>query len=150
MLRSDAGIIEPGGNRMLFLDLAVVVHQQIGAIAVQHAGPAAGDRGRVLAGTATNLFDPCHPSGVATRFAATDEIWVSAVFTQRVPAFESVTIQYRRDGEYLLDAPLQAGPAGLDCYYEEEPIRDAIPGTYRITVRHGSDELSSGEFVIAP
>ena len=32
---------------MRILDLAVLVHQQIGAIAVQHAGPAAGDRGRV-------------------------------------------------------------------------------------------------------
>ena len=34
---------------MRLLDLAVVVHQQIGAVAVQHAGLAAGDRGRVLA-----------------------------------------------------------------------------------------------------
>ena len=28
-------------------DLAVVVHQQVGAVAVQHAGPAAGERGGV-------------------------------------------------------------------------------------------------------
>ncbi len=49
MLGADAGIIEAGGDRMRFLDLAVVVHQQISAVAVQHAGPAAGDRGRVLA-----------------------------------------------------------------------------------------------------
>ena len=34
---------------MRLLDLAVVVLQQIGAVAVQHAGPAAGERGRVLA-----------------------------------------------------------------------------------------------------
>ena len=47
MLRPDAGIIEAGRDRMRVLDLAVVVHQQIGAVAVQHAGPAAGDRGRV-------------------------------------------------------------------------------------------------------
>ena len=35
---------------MRFLDLAVVVHQQIGAVAVQHAGRAARDRSRVQAG----------------------------------------------------------------------------------------------------
>ena len=32
---------------MRVLDLAVVVHQEIGAVAVQHAGPAARDRGRM-------------------------------------------------------------------------------------------------------
>src|SRR3990170_3933975 len=65
MLWPDAGIIEPGGDRMRFLDLAVVVHQQIGAIAVQHPGPAAGNRGRVLATVETEAgrfhavdFDP--------------------------------------------------------------------------------------------
>ena len=34
---------------MRLVDLAVLVHQQIGAIAVQHARPAAGDRSGVLA-----------------------------------------------------------------------------------------------------
>ena len=48
MLRADAGIIEAGRDRMRLLDLAVAVHQEIGAIAVQHAGPPAGDRRRVL------------------------------------------------------------------------------------------------------
>ena len=47
MLRPDAGIIQPRRNRMRVLDLAVVVHQKIRAVAVQHAGPAAGDRGRM-------------------------------------------------------------------------------------------------------
>ncbi len=49
MLGADAGIIEAGGDRMRLLDLAIVVHQEIGAIAMQHARSAAGDRGRVLA-----------------------------------------------------------------------------------------------------
>ncbi len=35
---------------MRFVDLAVFVHQQISAIAVQHAGPAAGDGSGVHAG----------------------------------------------------------------------------------------------------
>jgi hypothetical protein len=35
---------------MRFDDLAVVVAQQVGAIAVQHAGPAGGQRGRVAPG----------------------------------------------------------------------------------------------------
>ena len=34
---ADAGIIETGRDRMRFVDLAVLVHQEIGAIAVQHA-----------------------------------------------------------------------------------------------------------------
>ncbi len=47
MFRPDAGIIQPRRNRMRVLDLAVIVHQQIGAVAVQHARPAAGDRRRM-------------------------------------------------------------------------------------------------------
>src|ERR1019366_2307324 len=45
---ADAWIVEPGRDRMSFLDLPVGVHQQIGAVAMQHAGPAAGERGGVL------------------------------------------------------------------------------------------------------
>ena len=47
VLRPDAGIIEAGRDRMRLVDLAVAVHQQIGAVAVQHAGAAARDRGRM-------------------------------------------------------------------------------------------------------
>ena len=47
MFRPDAGIIQPGRNRMRVLDLAVIVHQEIGAVAMQHARPAAGDRRRM-------------------------------------------------------------------------------------------------------
>src|SRR5262249_15610816 len=47
MLRPDAGIIETGGDRVSLVDLAVVVHQEIGAVAVQDARPPARDGGRV-------------------------------------------------------------------------------------------------------
>src|SRR6476660_4154232 len=62
MLWSDAGIVESGGNRMRLLDLAVLVHQQIGAVAVQHPWPAAGNRGRMLATakTVAGRFDAVH------------------------------------------------------------------------------------------
>src|SRR5262245_66605251 len=53
VLRSDAWIIESGGNRMCFLDLPIAVHQQISAVAVQHARPAAGHPARVLVGVQT-------------------------------------------------------------------------------------------------
>ena len=49
VLGADAGIVEAGGDRVGLRDLAVVVLQQVGAVAVQHAGPAAGERGGVLA-----------------------------------------------------------------------------------------------------
>src|SRR5229473_7940469 len=49
MFRADAGIIEAGGDRMGLLDLSVVVHQQVRAIAVEHARPAARNGGRMLA-----------------------------------------------------------------------------------------------------
>src|SRR5215470_17270928 len=49
MFGTDAGVIKAGGDRMRLLDLAVTVHQQVGAVAVQHARPAARDGGRVLA-----------------------------------------------------------------------------------------------------
>jgi hypothetical protein len=38
MFRADAGIVEAGRDRMRLGDLAVLVLQQIGAVAVQHAG----------------------------------------------------------------------------------------------------------------
>ena len=50
MFGADARIVEAGRDRMRFGDLPVLVHQKIGAVAMQHAGPAAGDRGRMLAG----------------------------------------------------------------------------------------------------
>ena len=34
MFGPDSGIVEPGGNRMRFRDLAIFVLQQIGAVAV--------------------------------------------------------------------------------------------------------------------
>ena len=40
MLGADAGIVEAGGDRVRLDDLAVVVLQQVGAVAVQHARPA--------------------------------------------------------------------------------------------------------------
>ena len=43
VLGANAWIVEPRRDRMRVLDLAVVVHQEVGAVAVQHAGPAAGD-----------------------------------------------------------------------------------------------------------
>src|SRR3546814_12164658 len=38
MFGADAGIIEPGRDRMRLGDLAVVVLEEIGAVAVEHAG----------------------------------------------------------------------------------------------------------------
>jgi hypothetical protein len=44
------GIVEAGRDRVRLDDLAVLVLQQVGAVAVQHAGAAGGQRGRVAAG----------------------------------------------------------------------------------------------------
>ena len=48
---------------MALVDLAVLVHQEIGAVAVQHAGPAARQRGGVAVG---------HVEAVAGRLDAED------------------------------------------------------------------------------
>src|SRR3546814_11248921 len=60
MLGPDAGIVEAGGDRVGVDDLAVVVLQQVGAVAVQHARAAARERCGVLpAGDAvTGRLDP--------------------------------------------------------------------------------------------
>ena len=50
MFRPDAGIIEARRDGMAFQNLPVVVHQQIGAVAVEHAGLAARQRGRMAIG----------------------------------------------------------------------------------------------------
>ena len=49
VLGTHAGIIETGGNRVRLDDLAVLILQQIGAVAVQHAGLAGAQRRGVLA-----------------------------------------------------------------------------------------------------
>src|SRR3546814_17514589 len=50
MFGADAGIIEPGRDRMRLGDLAVVVLEEIGAVAVEHAGYAAVEARGVGAG----------------------------------------------------------------------------------------------------
>ncbi len=49
MFRADAGIVETGRDRMRLGDLAVLVLQQIGLVAVEHAGRSAGEAGGMLA-----------------------------------------------------------------------------------------------------
>src|SRR5579871_2117335 len=49
MLRADAGIVETGRNRMRLGDLPLFVLQEVGPVAVQHAGTAAGQRGGMFA-----------------------------------------------------------------------------------------------------
>src|SRR5918994_7163042 len=48
MLRPDAGIIEPGRDRVAVEDLPVGILQEIGAVAVQHAGLAGVHRSAML------------------------------------------------------------------------------------------------------
>src|SRR5829696_7611804 len=50
MLWADAGIIEARRDRVRVLDLTVAVHEEIRAVAVQDAGPAAGERGGMQPG----------------------------------------------------------------------------------------------------
>src|SRR5690606_16509641 len=47
---ADAGVVQAGTDAVRLGDLAVVVLQDVGAVAVQHAGAALLQRGRVLAG----------------------------------------------------------------------------------------------------
>jgi hypothetical protein len=106
------------------------------------------ERGQVIAGTTSNAADRCRPGGVKTTFTSAEEIWVAAVFASQVPAGEEVVVEYYRDAGLLGSAPLTAGPAGLDCYYELEPIRGGEPGTYRIIVRRGTAVIAEGGFTI--
>ena len=49
VLGTDARVVEAGGDRMGLDDLAVVVAQHVGAVAVQHARATRGQRGGVAA-----------------------------------------------------------------------------------------------------
>gem|GEM_PF-2562505 len=62
VLGTDTGIVEAGGNRVGIDDLAILVLQQEGTVAVQHAGYAAVEAGGMLAGL----------DAVAGRFDADD------------------------------------------------------------------------------
>src|SRR5690606_15864748 len=48
MLRADTWIVETGADRVAFENLAVFVLQQLGAVAVQRAGPPTTDGGAML------------------------------------------------------------------------------------------------------
>ena len=50
MFGADAGVVEAGADAVGLGDLAVFILQQVCAIAVQHAGPSAGQAGGMLAG----------------------------------------------------------------------------------------------------
>ena len=50
MLGTDARVVETGGDGMGVDDLAVLVLQQISAVAVQYAGHAGSQRSRVASG----------------------------------------------------------------------------------------------------
>lgn len=106
------------------------------------------ERGQVVAGTTTNVADPCRPGGVKTTFTSGEEIWIAAIFTRRVSAGEEIVVEYYRGDESLGSAPLTAGPAGLECYYEIDPIRGGDPGSYRIVVRYGAAAIAEGSFII--
>ncbi len=67
VLGADAGVVEAGRDRMRLGDLAVVVLQQVGAVAVQHAGRAADDRRRVLAAVEALRRRPRRRSGASRR-----------------------------------------------------------------------------------
>jgi hypothetical protein len=62
VLRADAGVVEAGGDAVRLLHLAVLILEEIGAGAVQHAGAAGGEGGGVAAGV----------DAVAGRFDADD------------------------------------------------------------------------------
>src|SRR5580698_10055794 len=44
MFGADARIIESGRDRMTFIDLAIGVHQQVGAVSMEDAGPSSSQR----------------------------------------------------------------------------------------------------------
>ena len=106
------------------------------------------DRGQVLAGSSRNLFDPCRPSGVKTQFSSSEEIWIAALFSKRVPAGDQAQIEFFGDGISLGRASLVAQAPGMECYYEESPIIGADPGTYRIIVTHDATVIADGTFTV--
>jgi hypothetical protein len=106
------------------------------------------ERGQVLAGTSQNASNPCHPNGVKSSFDSSEEIWIGAIFTQRVPTGDEMVVEYFGDGTSLGRAALTSAPPGTECYYENAPIRGAQPGTYRVIVTYGSTVLADGSFTV--
>ena len=66
VLGADAGIVEAGRDRVRLDDLAVRVLQQVGAVAVQHAGRAGGERRRVAAAVEAVRRPPRRRSGACS------------------------------------------------------------------------------------
>jgi hypothetical protein len=106
------------------------------------------DRGHVIAGTIQNRASLCRPENRKTTFETTDNIWVTAIFTKRVPAGENIVVEYFVGNTSLGSATLTAEAPGLDCYYETQALRGAEPGTYRITVTYASAVIADGSFTV--
>jgi len=106
------------------------------------------ERGQVVAGTSQNVLDPCHPNGIKTEFDSGEEIWIAAIFTQKVPAGDEAVVEFFGDGLSLGSAVLTAVPPGTECYYEQGPVRNAEPGTYRIVVTYLSTVIADGSFTV--
>ncbi|MHC2523324.1 hypothetical protein ACVIEM_000409 [Rhizobium leguminosarum] len=110
MFGTDAGIIETGRNRMAFLDLTVTILQQIGAVAVKHAGRTGGDRGAMFVALQTLAAgfdaDDLHRGIIQERMENADGVRAAADGSDdeiRQAAFGCQHLLFRFDTDHRLE-----------------------------------------------
>lgn len=112
------------------------------------AGGFAPQRGIILAGTGSNPVDPCRPTNPTTTFSVGEPVHIGGYFNERVLPGQSVDVEFYVDGTLALSQPLEGGPLGTECYYEQEPVTDLPPGEYRIAVRQAGTLVAEGRFTV--
>ena len=143
--------------RGAFVAALIVVGVVASAVAIPQMGSAferlalngvpAADRGKLLAGTSRNPFDPCRPIGVKSTFASSDSIYIGGYFTKAITPGQAGKIDLYVNGALLTSAPVGASGT-VSCYYETDPLVGGPPGTYRLVVTLGGETVAEGTFAI--
>ena len=128
VFRADARVVQAGGNRVGVDDLAIVVLQQEGTVAVEHTRYAAVEAGRVLAGL----------DAVAGRFNADD--FDAGVIQERVE--QAHGIGTAADARH--QAVGQTAFLGLQLgtgFLADHGLEVANHGWVRVRTGHGADQV---------
>ena len=157
--RPDAGTVEVDwAGRSILLGGVLVLGLAGLAIGLPKFGTAIGqialrsvpaqDRGHLYAGTARNPGDACHPNGITTTFATSDQIWLGGYFTEAIPPGGSAQISVYANGQLVTSADVGGRGQPVACYYELRPLVGAPPGTYRLVVTYQGRTIGEGQFTV--
>ncbi|KAG1391315.1 hypothetical protein G6F59_014930 [Rhizopus arrhizus] len=128
MLRADARIVQAGRDRMGFDDLAVVVAQHVGAVAMQHARATGGDRRRMAPGA----------DAITCRFGA-DDLDLSVV-EEGMEQADGIAAAADAGGDRIGQAAV-LGQHLFACLAPDDGVEIAHHARVRVRTGDGTDDV---------